>query len=240
MDIRGDGAREYWSNRATTYGQQYGLDTQANKLKIRRKVEMMLRDVGPDEYVLELGCGTGLYTEELAKRLKRLVASDLSGEMLKVAWMRCPDTTFMILDSRETKLLSGSVDTVVTAFMLQHTEVEKCLLEIKRVLRNNGKLVALVPNILNPLHYARARVEMTRKLLKENSQSEDFTRWQWEKLLKRHGYTQVKVSPVEFTSPYVPVWLVGAAMKMSAVLEGIPVVREFAGTLLITARKEDR
>ena len=39
--------------------------------------------INPNDVVIDFGCGPGYYTIELAKKAKRVVAVDLSAEMLK-------------------------------------------------------------------------------------------------------------------------------------------------------------
>ncbi|MDD4877341.1 MAG: class I SAM-dependent methyltransferase [Dehalococcoidales bacterium] len=238
MEIRGESQNKYWSNRAHTYGHQYGLDTETAKIKVKRKVNEMAKyldfNVGK---IIECGCGTGLFTKEFLRLNPKLLSTDLSSDMIGVARKYCPEGNFMQLDARKMNLSDESYDVVVSSFLLQHVETELVLPEMYRILKPNGCLGAFVPNILNPLHYSRARVGFMRSILHENSQSEDFNRWQWEKILSRQGFNSIVVRPIEFTSPYLPLGILPLATKISEILERLPLIKEFAGSLLIVARK---
>jgi len=49
----------------------------------------------PHDTVLEVGCAEGLFTSELAKIAKEVIAIDLSPTALSRAKQRCPGTTFL-------------------------------------------------------------------------------------------------------------------------------------------------
>src|SRR5918993_5998821 len=54
------------------------------------------------ENALEIGCGTGAFARELAKRCKRVVALDLSSEMIRVARARATqfdNLNFLLADA---------------------------------------------------------------------------------------------------------------------------------------------
>ncbi len=238
MEIRGEGQNKYWSSRATTYGNQYGLDTLTTKLKIRRKVEVMSQylDFNKDK-VVEFGCGTGLFTKEFSRLNKNLLSTDLSLEMIEVAKKYCPEVKFMQVDARKMQFDNESFDVVVSSFLLQHVETKLVLPEMSRILKHGGQFGAVIPNVLNPLHYGRSRVGWLRKILHENSEAENFTRWEWSRKLRGYGLEPICIRPIEFTSPYVPTSLVNISMGISNVIEMIPIIREFAGTVIIVARK---
>jgi len=241
-DIRESGLSDYWGNRSNTYGKQYGLDTKATQIKIKRKVALIdeLSGFSKMNDVLEMGCGTGLYTRELHKLNNRLVSSDISESMIKEAKELNPNVPFKCVDARKTNFCGCSFDAVISAYLLQHVNTIRCLLEMRRILKIGGKLIVLVPNILNPIHYARARVGIARWFLKETSNSEDFNRLGWNIFMSDLKFKNIITKPIEFTSPYTPERLMNISMWVGKVLESVPLVREFAGTLLIVATKDSK
>lgn len=58
----------------------------------------------PGEKILDLGCGTGDLTEQIAMAGARTIGMDLSAEMLKQAKNKYPQLSFMIGDARSFKL----------------------------------------------------------------------------------------------------------------------------------------
>ncbi|MEJ2216185.1 MAG: class I SAM-dependent methyltransferase [Gemmatimonadota bacterium] len=95
--------------------------------------------------VLELGCGTGLNTEWLAARARRVVGVDFSEGMLRQAERRVDvaNASFLRHDlSAALPFDAGSWDVVVFALVLEHmASVEGPIAEAARVLRPDGTLV---------------------------------------------------------------------------------------------------
>lgn len=105
----------------------------------------VLCELLPTDTVLELGCGSGLFTRELAARCVRLIASDLQPEYLEQTRERTEDAgniEYLCADALHLPLRSASVDVVVLISML--TEIPRpvgALLECRRVLRPGGRIV---------------------------------------------------------------------------------------------------
>ncbi|MFZ2315362.1 MAG: methyltransferase domain-containing protein [Gammaproteobacteria bacterium] len=92
--------------------------------------------------ILELGCGTGLLATELQKHYPeaKLLALDLSADMLAVAKSHCP--LAVQADAYRLPLRSLSVDMVVANFLLPWCEDRQAIFqECRRVLRPGGVLI---------------------------------------------------------------------------------------------------
>lgn len=90
-------------------------------------------DVGTGGTALELGSGTGTYTGMLAERFQRVVAMDLSIEMLGLA---AGEPGHRVLaDAHRLPLTDGSVDAAVLVNMLLFPD------EVDRVLARQGCIV---------------------------------------------------------------------------------------------------
>ncbi len=85
--------------------------------------------VQPGARVLELGCGTGQVTAELAARGAKVVAVDRSSTMLDRARRRAPTAEFVKGDviDRETE---GGFDVVVLAFVLHELDDAAARVEV--------------------------------------------------------------------------------------------------------------
>jgi SAM-dependent methyltransferase len=86
-----DRAAEYddWWLRRGRY--DHGRDANARWLSDAGEVEAALEEFKPDGDVLELACGTGLWTRRLACHAQRLTALDASAEVLALARARVKD-----------------------------------------------------------------------------------------------------------------------------------------------------
>jgi ubiquinone/menaquinone biosynthesis C-methylase UbiE len=98
------------------------------------------------ENALEIGCGTGAFARALAKRCKRVVALDLSAEMIRVARSRSSqfeNLEFQMADAMTWSFPQSHFDFVCSIATLHHLEQRELLLKIKDSLRPRGVLVVL-------------------------------------------------------------------------------------------------
>lgn len=98
------------------------------------------------ENALEIGCGTGAFARALARRCKRVVALDLSAEMIRVARSRSSqfdNLEFQLADVMTWDFPRAHFDFVCSIATLHHLEQRELLLKIKDALKPRGVLVVL-------------------------------------------------------------------------------------------------
>jgi ubiquinone/menaquinone biosynthesis C-methylase UbiE len=109
--------------------------------------------------VLELGCGTGTTALQLAAHVSRIVATDLSSEMIaiareKAAVQACGNAEFAVATPERASWPDGSFDAVL-AFNLWHLFAVRtsALSHVQRVLKPGGLFVSKTPCLaeMNPL-----------------------------------------------------------------------------------------
>ncbi len=94
--------------------------------------------------VLDIGCGTGQLIEHLAIKFKKAYGIDVSAKMLsKAREKRIGNAEFFKGNSEVLNFPDQYFDFVVSANTLHHSNLDKSLGEIKRVLKKNGNLVIL-------------------------------------------------------------------------------------------------
>ena len=98
-----------------------------------------------DREVLEIATGSGLLAKRVAPAAKKMIATDYSDGMIaearKVSYLS--NLTFEIADAMDLPYQDDSFDAVIIANALHIVpDPEKVLLEIDRVLRPNGILIA--------------------------------------------------------------------------------------------------
>jgi SAM-dependent methyltransferase len=72
----------YYTRRANEYEDIYKRPERQNNL---RSLESILRSLFRDRHVLEIACGTGYWTQYIAKSASTIVATDISKEVLNLA-----------------------------------------------------------------------------------------------------------------------------------------------------------
>jgi ubiquinone/menaquinone biosynthesis C-methylase UbiE len=101
---------------------------------------------GNCENALEIGCGTGAFARALARRCRRVVALDLSAEMIRVAGSRSSqfkNLEFQLADAMTWAFPQSHFDFVCSIATLHHLEQRELLLKIKDALKPGGVLVVL-------------------------------------------------------------------------------------------------
>ncbi|MFA6073849.1 MAG: class I SAM-dependent methyltransferase [Candidatus Woesearchaeota archaeon] len=147
--------------------------------------------------IVELGCGEGLLTNYLAisEPKRKIIGYELVPERLAAAKKKIKNTTYKVADV--TKLKLSKSDIFILFHVLHHLpskiSQEKLLLDIKKVLNKNGKLIIvdvyvsfgiryllawfadhfLVPWVFEKRFYTRAYFR---------------NRSEWQSLLKKIGY----------------------------------------------------
>lgn len=95
-----------------------------------------------DGAYLDVGCGTGNYTTELAKLGGRWKAFDQSELMLESAKKKSTTIEWSVMDVVKTSYESFSFDAAICSLAIHHfQDLEAAFKEISRVLRSSGKFV---------------------------------------------------------------------------------------------------
>ena len=98
------------------------------------------------EHALEIGCGTGAFARQLASRCKRVVALDLSSEMIRVARSRSSqfdNLEFQLADAMTWNFPLSHFDFICSIATLHHLQQRELLLKMKDALKPHGVLVVL-------------------------------------------------------------------------------------------------
>lgn len=97
---------------------------------------------------VEFGCGTGFYTDVLAGRSQKLIATDLAPGMLTIAQqtVKATNVTFQNEDCQRTSFPDSAFDTVFMSLVLHLTNPRTALGEMHRILKPGGILIVTNPD----------------------------------------------------------------------------------------------
>ena len=220
-------------------GKIWNWESPAGKLRWARRVKMLSRHLAPGMSVLELGCGTGYFTRELARSGADIVAIDVSPELLEIAKANCstPNVRYEIKNAYELSYPDGAFNSVVGSSVLHHLEIDAALREVYRVLKPGGTIYFTEPNMLNPQIAIQKNVPWVKRKLGDSPDETAFFRWPLRRLLEQKGYREVRIEPFDFLHPKTPLPLVDRLDALGRFLERMPVISEFAGSLYIRAVK---
>ena len=93
------------------------------------------------------------------------------------------------------------------------------------------------PNMMNPHIVFERSTPAVRRWMGVSPEETAFFRWQLAKLLGAAGFSDIRVNPYDFLHPAVPGTLVPLVRGLGNVLEKLPLVREIAGSLIISAQR---
>lgn len=132
--------RDFWGRNALRYDRFMRKDQAAYGA-----LYAQIRPVVKDKTVLELAAGTGLIAKNIVGEARHIEATDVSPEMIAEAkrdnhWKKLH---FSVQDMFHLPYADGSFDVVIAANALHIVpEPEKALGEIRRVLKDDGVLIA--------------------------------------------------------------------------------------------------
>jgi 2-polyprenyl-6-hydroxyphenyl methylase/3-demethylubiquinone-9 3-methyltransferase len=174
----------------------HGLEP--SDFQLRRR--FLLERVEAGERVLDIGCGEGLFTGELARTGARVVGVDVAEEPLRRARTREPSLDLrLIAPDGRWKLEDSSFDVVWAGEVIEHVaDTAAWMSELRRVLRSGGQVL-----LSTPAHERAARL---RSGFSEGAFAEQFdpcsdhlrfySRRTLSALLCEFGFESVSVSAV--------------------------------------------
>jgi ABC-2 type transport system ATP-binding protein len=139
---------QFWSQISTQYDAV--VDAQLGR-DLRRLVRERLSKEADLGDAVELGCGSGYFTEALARNAQTLVATDVAPGMLDVARQTvgaAGDVRFQVEDCQKTSFADGTFQTAFMALVLQFVDADVALAEIRRILAPGGALIIATLDVL--------------------------------------------------------------------------------------------
>lgn len=220
----------------------WGREGLAGRLRVERRARMIARAVEPNESkkLLEIGCGTGEITYYLALTKARIIATDIFQDFLDIAAKRIalPNVQFRRLAAENLQDFPACYfDAVYGISILHHLDLGIALDGIYRTLKPGGLMAFSEPNMLNPQIAIQKNAPIIKKMLGDSPDETAFFSWQIRALLKQKKFEDIKAEPFDFLHPALPGFLAKTTESVGRLLEKIPLIKELAGSLFITARK---
>jgi len=145
----------------------------------KHAIKQILRDkksTSSSLKILDIGCGTGQLMSHLAKQLSnaKLYGIDLTEAMINNAKQKLKQYKNVILNQASVENIPHKdklFDYVLTTEAFHHfPEPEKALLEMKRVLKNNGKIILIDINFGPGISYLFHKIEPGNKKIYSKKQ----------------------------------------------------------------------
>lgn len=141
IDLKDTDNKNFWNR----WAKRYDAAMSGDRKMYANLISRMKRTLNRDMTVLELACGTGLLSVQLAGSVKMLEATDFSEDMIKQARSKAHSSRlhFSVQDATQLPYASETFDAVIISNALHiMPNPEKALSEILRVLKQDGILIA--------------------------------------------------------------------------------------------------
>lgn len=196
--------------------------------------------------ILEIGCGTGELTYFLARNTgDKVLGTDICVSFIKDAKKKysLENLDFAILDfnavEENNQIYNKKFDYIIGNGILHHLyfNIDDTLKELKLLLRKDGKIIFLEPNILNPYCLLIFKTKFGRKIANlEPSEMAFRKKFIFEKL-ENNGFTNVSVEYKDFLLPNIPEPFINIVITFGRVLEKLPLFKKLSQSIYITAQK---
>ena len=127
-------------------------------------VEQLSNLIKPQMRVLELCCGDGIHTIDLARTGAKITSTDIAENSIELARIRLEregysNVTFEVADAQDLRNFSdNSFDVVTCVGSLSYVDLDKFIYGIKRVLSKEGVFICLDSFNHNPVYSANRYV----------------------------------------------------------------------------------
>ena len=215
--------------------------TSPTKLEWRALTVRHAFHVLPGERVLELGAGTGLWTEHLTEALRgecpitAVVFDERFAEQLSARGL--PNVEVVLVRDRLDDLPAESFDYVVGTAIICHDRYGENLRVLHRLLKPGGQLLFFEANFWNPQVLVKSVVKPVGRWAGNAECQIGMRRWKLVQEASRSGYVELEVIPYDILHPRAPAGLISAIQSTAYLLERVPAVRDLCGTLYVWARK---
>lgn len=195
----------------------------------------------PGESILELGAGSGLWTEQLASVLRHespITAAVFNDDLAEQIERRhIPNTEVIRLGDLGVDLPPDGFDYVVGLSILSHDLYAEQLGQVLRLLKPAGQFLFFEPNLWNPQEFLRSALRTLRRWAGGPRCRIGLRRFRLMHTVSQEGFVNVETIPYDIVSPAVPERLMPVMESAAFAVEHIPGARELCGTLYVRAMK---
>ena len=220
-------------------------ENRATNVRYERRCEYMITQMRTplSGNVLEIGCGTGKNSFFLAQKTGLpVLGTDICVPFIDEAKERfqLPNLRYAVLDFNHAAEFDGETfDYIVGNGILHHLfyHLGDALANMRRLLKPDGKIIFLEPNLYNPYIFSIFRIPRLRKLARLEPDEMAFSKGYITSLLSAAGYRDIRVEYKDFLLPGIPDALIAPSIAVGALVERIPWVRMLSQSIFISATK---
>ncbi|TAL61634.1 MAG: class I SAM-dependent methyltransferase [Bacteroidetes bacterium] len=225
--------------------------TPAAILRKERRCDYMISKMDmsvltPDTYILEIGCGTGEAIKYISEKTgANSLGIDFSNKFIDLANQRYKNKKlhFEVADFNDPLTFKGAMsygkfDYVIGNGILHHLyyTIDNSLLNLHKLLKSNGKIIFIEPNVYNPYVALIFNIPYFRKKAFLEPAEMAFSSRFIQAKLRQAKFSAYRTEIKDFLLPNIPNNLINFTIKLGNILEHTPLTY-FAQSVFITAVK---
>jgi SAM-dependent methyltransferase len=194
----------------------------------------------PGESILEVGAGSGLWTEHLTGVLRgenSITAAVFNASLAQEIRARALPNVSVALISDLSELPPESFDYVVGTAILCHSEYARNLQAIYRLLKPGGQLFFFEANYWNPQVFVKCTIPAVGRWAGHANCQVGMRKYKLMQVASQQGYCGIHIVPYDIVHPVISRRLLNLVNSLAFFFEQTPVLRELCGTLYIWAKK---
>jgi len=219
----------------------WGWGSPAGRKRAQRRASMIIdaASLKRGKHALEIGCGTGSFTEKFAASGADIVAVEISPDLHDIASKRDypKKNVRFVLGPFEKCVEEGPFDAVIGSSVLHHLDLGEALSHMFDVLSPGGIICFTEPNMVNPQIMLQKNIPWLKRKMGDSPDETAFVRWKLAYMLRKNGFCDIKIVPFDWLHPLTPSCMVSFVDWFGRLLEKIPLIREIAGSVFICAHK---
>lgn len=217
-------------------------ETYALLRRMERRADWMIHEMSAasDKKVLEIGCGTGYVSFYIARKTNmQVTGTDLCIPFIEEAMEKyiLPNLSYSTLDfNKAAQNVNDKFDYIIGNGILHHLyyHLDEVLQTFKKILRPQGKIIFMEPNIYNPYVAAIFKNKTLRKVAKLEPDEMAFSKTFIRKKLEAAAFKNIDITYKDFLLPGIPKWAVKPSIVIGNVVEKTP-LRFLSQSILIKA-----
>lgn len=222
---------------------QIWMDSLSTRVRLERRCDYMISQmkVAPEKSILEIGCGIGANSFMLAQKTgMRVLGTDLCEPFIEEARQKysAPGLSYEVLDfNHAAGFRDERFDYIVGNGILHHLyhSLDQALVNVRQLLKSEGKIIFLEPNLHNPYVYAIFSYPALRAKAHLEPAEMAFTKRWAAKKLQNAGYEKIKIEYKDFLLPGIPDALIKPSIIVGDLVERLPLLRMVSQSIFITA-----
>lgn len=211
------------------------------KLRWRATAVRHCFHVLPGETILELGAGSGLWTEHLIEVLRGecpVTAAVFNPSLAEQARRKAlPNVSVIDVTGLSRDFEDQSFDYIIGTGILCHRDYASNLSVLYRLLKPGGQLLFFEANYWNPQVLLKSAIPFIGRWSGNASCQIGIRRYAIMKLASHQGLTHLEIIPFDIIHPLTPRSIVHLLQSVAFFFEHTPLVRELCGTLYIWGKK---